>query len=63
MTNKIGNITISVPNNTTEEDIKEIRKEYNKSELSKKYRLSIIINGDNDPVSNLGSFLSAYVKK
>ena len=63
MTKKNGNITISVPSNTTEEDIKEIRKEYNKSELSKQYRLSIIISGHDEPTNNLGTFLSAYVKK
>lgn len=61
--NKKGNITISVPNNTTEEDIKHIRQEFNKSEMSKEYRLNIIISGHAEPISNLGVFLASYVKK
>ena len=58
-----GNITISVPNDTTSEEIKNIRKEFNESELSKEYRLNIIVSGHADPVSNLGAFLASYVKK
>lgn len=63
MMNKKGNITISVPNNTTEEDIKHIRQEFNKSDMSKEYRLNIIISGCAEPISNIGSFLASYVKK
>lgn len=63
MTDKKGNITISVPNNTTEEEIKNIRQEFNKNELSKEYRLNIIISGYAEPVSNLGAFLASYAKK
>lgn len=63
MMNKKGNITISVPNNTTEEDIKHIRQEFNKSDMSKKYRLNIIISGYAEPISNLGTFLASYTKK
>jgi len=63
MMNKKGNITISVPNNTTKEDIKHIRKEFAQSDMSKEYRLNIIINGHADPISNLGAFLAAYTKK
>ena len=58
-----GNITISVPNDTTSEEIKNIRKEFNESELSKEYRLNIIVSGHADLVSNLGAFLASYVKK
>ena len=61
--NKKSNITISVPSNTTEGDIKHIRQEFNKSEMSKEYRLNIIISGYADPVSNLATFLASYVKK
>lgn len=60
---KKGNITISVPSNTTTEEIKNIRHEFNESELSKEYRLNIIISGCAEPISNLGSFLVSYVKK
>ena len=63
MTNKKANITISVPNNITAEEIKNIRQEFKSSELSKDYRLNIIISGHADPTSNLGVFLSSYVKK
>ena len=63
MTNKKSNITISVPSNTTADEIKNIRKEFNKSELSKEYRLNIIISGSAEHVSNFGAFLVAYTKK
>lgn len=63
MMNKKGNITISVPNNTTEEDIKHIRQEFNKSEISKQYRLNIIISGYQETISNFGAFLASYTKK
>lgn len=63
MMNKKGSITISVPNNTTEEEIKHIRQEFNKSDMSKEYRLNIIISGSREPISNFGAFLSAYTKK
>ena len=58
-----SSITISVPNSTTAEEIKNIRQEFNASELSKEYRLNIIISGCADPISNLGAFLASYVKK
>ena len=56
-------ITISVPSNITTEEIKNIRKEFKESELSKEHRLNIIVSGCADPVANLGSFLAAYAKK
>lgn len=59
MDNK-GSITIFVPNDA---DIKNIRQEFQSSELSKEYRLNIIISGCAEPISNLGSFLASYVKK
>ena len=58
-----GNITISVPNNTTQEEIKKIRQEFNESELSKEYRLNIIISGCAEPIENLGAFLESYIQK
>ena len=58
-----GNITISVPNDITKEELKTIRQEFNQSEISKDYRLNIIINGHAEPISNLGAFLASYVKK
>lgn len=59
MDNK-GSITIFVPNDA---DIKNIRQEFQSSDLSKEYRLNIIISGCAEPISNLGSFLASYVKK
>ena len=61
--NKKGNITISVPNNMTKEDIKHIRQEFNKDEISKEYRLNIIVSGCQEPIQNLGAFLASYTKK
>ena len=58
-----GNITISVPNNITKEEIKKIRQEFNESELLKEYRLNIIVSGCAEPIENLGAFLVSYVKK
>lgn len=58
-----GNITISVQNGTTKEKLKNIRQEFKNSELSKDYRLNIIISGQADPISNLGAFLASYTKK
>ena len=58
-----SSITISVPNGTTVEEIKNIRQEFNTSELSKEYRLNVVISGCADPISNLGAFLASYVKK
>lgn len=60
---KKGNITIAIPNDTTTEEIKSIRQEFNKSEWSKEYRLNIIISGCAEPISNFGEFLASYVKK
>ena len=62
MTSK-DSITISVPSDITTEEIKNIRKEFKESDLSQNYRLNIIISGCADPISNLGAFLAAYVKK
>ena len=58
-----GNITISVPNDITKEELKTMRQEFNQSEISKDYRLNIIVSGCTDPISNLGAFLASYVKK
>ena len=63
MNNKKNSITISVASNTTAEEIKKIRQEFNDNELSKEYRLNIIISGCAEPISNLGAFLATYVKK
>jgi hypothetical protein len=63
MINIKSNITISVPGNTTPEEIKIIRQEFNKSELSQEYKLNIIVSGCADPVENFGTFLASWIKK
>lgn len=61
--NKKSNITILVPDNITTEEIKKIRQEFNKSDVAKEYRLNIIISGQGEPISNIGAFLAAWIKK
>ena len=63
MIDKKSSITIVVPCDITEEEIKKIRQEFKCSELHNEYRLNIIISGCADPAFNLGAFLSSYVKK
>lgn len=50
---KKQSITISVPNNITKEEIKEIRQLFQCDELSKSYKLNILISGDQDMKSVL----------
>ena len=63
MIEKKGTITMSVPNDTTAEQIKEIREQFKQSEDAKNYRLNIIISGTADPIENLGAFLKAWKNK
>lgn len=60
MINKKDSITIFVPNDT---DIKSIRQEFQASELSKEYKLNIIVSGCAEPISNFGYFLASWIKK
>ena len=55
-------MTISVPNNTTQEEIKNIRRQFQESEYAKDYELNIIISGHEDHIKNLGAFLVAWNK-
>lgn len=54
---KKQSITISAPNDITKEEIKEIRKLFQDDELSKSYRLNILISGEEDMKSVLSDFL------
>ena len=47
-------ITIHVNN---EIEAKEVRQRFNESSFSDKYKLNIIISGNEDPAESLGSFL------
>lgn len=55
-----GTITISVPNGTTQEELKKIRQQFNHGKYAKDYRLNIIVSGAGDHVENLGAFLKAW---
>lgn len=63
MTNKKESITITIPNNTTDEEIKNIRQQFKESIYSTEYKLNIIISGNSDPIENFGVFLAAWTKK
>lgn len=55
-------ITISVPNDTTQEEIKDIRRQFKESEYAKDYVLNIIISGHENHIKNFGAFLAAWNK-
>lgn len=53
---KKQSITISVPNNTTKEEIKEIRQLFNE-QYGIEYKLNILISGEENMRSILADFL------
>ena len=55
-------ITIYVDNNTTPNEIKDIRNEFKKNEYYKNYQLNIIISGNNDMKTVLKQFLLSLIK-
>ena len=55
-------ITIYVDNNTTQNEITDIRNEFKKSEYYKNYRLNIIISGNSDMKKTLEKFLLSIIK-
>ena len=59
---KKGIITIGVDNKTTQEEIEEIRKNFKESDLANRYRLNILISGDDDIELSLSSFLAERLK-
>lgn len=59
---KKGSITISVPNDITLEEIKEIRKQFRNDELYKNYRLNILVSGEEDIKSILGNVLIERIR-
>jgi hypothetical protein len=62
MAKKKDYITISVPNNITQEEIKKIRQQFKEGEYAKDYILNIIISGYEDHIKNFGAFLMAWIK-
>ena len=58
---KKGSITISVPSTITQEEIKEIREQFNKNETMKGYRLNILISGNEKFQENLYNFVKSMV--
>ena len=59
---KKTSITISIPNNVTQEEIMEIRQLFNANPLSKEYRLNILVSGKDDMKDTLGNFLIEKLK-
>lgn len=55
-------VTISVPNNTTQEEIQEIRQKFKESNYAKDYILNIIISGREDHIENFSTFLLSWIK-
>ena len=55
-------VTIYVNNNTTQNEITDIRNEFKKSEYYKKYRLNIIVSGNSDMKKTLEKFLLSIIK-
>lgn len=58
---KRGQITISVPSTTTQEEIKEIREQFKKNEAMNGYRLNILISGNEKFQENLYNFVKTMV--
>jgi hypothetical protein len=58
-----GYITISVPNNTTQEDIKKIRYEFSQSEYAKDYKLNILVSGNEDIKKTLSNIILEEIRR
>lgn len=58
-----GSITISVPNNITVEDLKEIRQQFKKTPESQHYRLNILISGNKELKFVIKDVLLSQIKK
>lgn len=58
---KKQSITISVPNNITQEEIKEIRQLFKNNLKYKEFRLNIIVSGYHNFQQNLTEFLKARI--
>ena len=56
-----GTITISLPSNTTPEEIKEIRTQFKQCKQYKDYKLNILISGNEDLKENLKKFLKTML--
>lgn len=55
-------ITINIEKNITQDEIKEIRKQFKESEYYKDYILNIIVSGEEDIKDNLKDFLLSKIK-
>lgn len=60
---KKGYITISVPNNTTKEEIEKIRKQFKENKYDQEYRLNILISGTEDMKDVLKKVLISEANK
>ena len=55
-------ITIYVDNNTTQNEIKNIRNKFKQSEYYQNYRLNIIVSGNQEMRTVLEQFLLSIIK-
>lgn len=62
MTKKKTSITVSVPNNITQDEIKEIRHMFSQDPLSDKYKLNILISGHEHMQDILGHILVEKIR-
>ena len=58
-----GYITISIPNNTTKEEIEKIRKQFKENTYDQEYRLNILISGTEDMKDVLKKVLISEANK
>lgn len=56
-----GIITICVDNSTTEDEIRGIRDEFSKDELSKTYKLNMLVSGTGCLKENIRNIIMAKV--
>lgn len=58
-----GSITISVPNNITAKDLKEIRQQFKNTPESKYYRLNILVSGNKELKFVIKDVLLSQIRK
>ena len=58
---KKANITISVPNTITQDEIKEIRKLFKNDPISEHYKLNILVSGNTNMRDTLANIILAKI--
>lgn len=59
---KKESITICVENNITNEELRTIRNNFKSNGYSDKYRLNIIVSGNDNAIDNIGGFILSNLK-